>query len=53
MDSVLEDLKKEDRLDRQYEAAYSRHPSCADPNHPGCAECGEYWGEFEYRKEVE
>lgn len=40
-DPDIEDLKLERLADRRYKARLAAHPSCRDPDHPGCEECSD------------
>jgi hypothetical protein len=35
----IEELKAQDRAERQYQARLARNPDCRDPDHPGCVDC--------------
>jgi len=38
-DPFIEDLKAQDRFERQLQARLRAHPDCRDPDHPGCEHC--------------
>ena len=38
-DPDIEDLKAQDRFQRQLDARLRAHPDCRDPDHPGCEHC--------------
>ena len=40
-DYDLEELKAQDRFEKQYRRALMAHPDCRDPDHPGCIDCWE------------
>lgn len=35
----IEELKAQDRHERRYRGMLMAHPSCRDPDHPGCDLC--------------
>ena len=37
----VEELKAQDRFERNYSRALLRNPNCKDPDHPGCDMCEE------------
>jgi hypothetical protein len=37
----VEELKAQDRFERNYSRALLRNPNCRDPDHPGCDMCEE------------
>ena len=40
-------LMMDERYDRDRRSAMSAHPSCRDPDHPGCSNCDESFDEGE------
>ena len=37
----VEELRAQDRFERQYKSHLWAHPNCRDPDHPGCDMCEE------------
>ena len=35
----IEELKAQDRFERQMRASLMANPDCRDPDHPGCEKC--------------
>ena len=40
-DYDIEELKAQDRHERRHRSMLMAHPSCRDPDHPGCDLCEE------------
>lgn len=38
------ELRAQARAERRYRAKLSAHPHCFDPDHPGCSNCQENYG---------
>ena len=41
-DYDMEELKAQDRHERRHRSMLMAHPSCRDPDHPGCDLCEEF-----------
>lgn len=41
LDPMVEELRAQDRHERQHRRALMAHPDCRDPDHPGCEHCEE------------